>query len=185
MARTNEDYGRLAAAIYRELCAAKFNVEELTKLGEAIFAEIDLEWALQRKKIPPAVLAKLFRVAQRLDPQFDPQFEAQKLQEEAATASEQPKTETAAATPTTSPAAPAAEPAAPTTKPAAPAVEASPSTEKAQAGDGAVASEAEPHQTEPRASGSEEPAPGTNGSHSPAIPPSGEPGTVPVSVGKW
>jgi hypothetical protein len=76
MPRSNEEYSRLAAALYEELCAAKFNVEELTKLGEAIFAEVKLQWAVDRKKIPPSALAKLFRLAQRLDAHYSPEAPA-------------------------------------------------------------------------------------------------------------
>lgn len=71
MPRPIADYGRLAAAIYDELTAAKFSPDELTKLSQTIYAGVPLQWAIDRKKLPQEVLAKLFRLAQRLDTHFE------------------------------------------------------------------------------------------------------------------
>jgi len=65
MPRTPQEISTQTASLYRELCAAKFTVTELTKLGEAIYAELDLAWGLQHEKIPPSVVAKLYRTVAR------------------------------------------------------------------------------------------------------------------------
>jgi hypothetical protein len=72
MPRARAELIAMTHALYEELHKSKFTSDELIELGKCIYSGLEMQKALDKKRLTTAIIMKLFRAVEALEARFEP-----------------------------------------------------------------------------------------------------------------